>query len=292
MRWKETNSAGCDIFLIAGASTIVDRNDVVPAGIEAGGESISACRSIRQPVAHRQARRQAGTRPAGLRQVAEIQWLRHGAGTAGGRAAGRRAEIDAHGSRGLLAEIASRPQPRDIPTRRRTAAGTRRSPCWCWQPARSTHGRAEQDASRSRRRTAGRSRRQGGSRFTRPSRSWSCWGTWQMPACVPPLKGQFPGARLRFVVEYRFRQRAQHLSGARRRHSPRSGDRRAVVQTRRHAGRRRTAAAGSPDGGVQPGRGTLDLRADGRQQARQPCCGRADSFRRSPGSPATAAPST
>ena len=45
---RELKTEGCDIFLIAGASAIVDRHDVVPAGIEeaAGGSAISACRSI------------------------------------------------------------------------------------------------------------------------------------------------------------------------------------------------------------------------------------------------------
>jgi pyruvate/2-oxoglutarate/acetoin dehydrogenase E1 component len=38
---RELTSEGCDIFLIAGASAIVDRHDVVPAGIEEAGGKVT-----------------------------------------------------------------------------------------------------------------------------------------------------------------------------------------------------------------------------------------------------------
>ena len=92
-----------------------------------------------------------------------------------------RAEIVRMGAGGLLAEIASRPQPRDdsdgeeagpqqAPTRRRAGAGRR--------PL-DAHGRPQQDAGRCRRRSRWScmpSRRRSP---RRPSRSSSCWATWR-----------------------------------------------------------------------------------------------------------------
>ena len=99
---RELRSEGCDIFLIAGASAIVDRHDVVPAGIEQAGGKVTHFGMPVDPgnlLLHGRARRQAGARPAGLRQVAQVQRLRHGAGAAGRRPAGRPRRDRAHGRR-------------------------------------------------------------------------------------------------------------------------------------------------------------------------------------------------
>jgi molybdenum cofactor cytidylyltransferase len=113
---KELKAEGCDLFLIAGASAIVDRHDVVPLGIaEAGGE----IHHFGMPVD-----------PGNLLLTAELDGKpvlglpgcakspkyngfdmvleRLAAGLTVGRA-----EIVRMGAGGLLAEIASRPQPRD-----------------------------------------------------------------------------------------------------------------------------------------------------------------------------------
>ncbi|HYD08223.1 MAG TPA: NTP transferase domain-containing protein, partial [Reyranella sp.] len=113
---NELKREGCDIYLVAGASAIVDRHDVVPAGIEqAGGKVIH----FGMPVD-----------PGNLLLTAEIDGKpvlglpgcakspkyngfdmvleRLAAGLPVGRA-----EIVRMGAGGLLAEIPTRPQPRD-----------------------------------------------------------------------------------------------------------------------------------------------------------------------------------
>ncbi|MFO1083825.1 MAG: molybdopterin-binding/glycosyltransferase family 2 protein [Reyranellaceae bacterium] len=113
---KELNSAGCDIFLIAGASAIVDRNDVVPAGIEeAGGEVVHFGMPV-DPGNLLLTARLDGKPVLGLPGCAkspkyngfDMVLERLAAGLPVGRA-----EIVRMGAGGLLAEIASRPQPRD-----------------------------------------------------------------------------------------------------------------------------------------------------------------------------------
>ena len=107
---------GCDLFLIAGASAIVDRHDVVPLGIaEAGGK----VHHFGMPVdpGNLLLTAELDGRPVlGLPGCAkspkyngfDMVLERLAAGLQVGRA-----EIVRMGAGGLLAEIASRPQPRD-----------------------------------------------------------------------------------------------------------------------------------------------------------------------------------
>ena len=113
---RELKAEGCDILLVAGASAIVDRKDVVPAGIErAGGKLIH----FGMPVD-----------PGNLLLTAEIDGKPvlglpgcakspkyNGFDMVLERLAARlpvgRAEIVRMGAGGLLAEIPTRPQPRD-----------------------------------------------------------------------------------------------------------------------------------------------------------------------------------
>lgn len=113
---KELKGAGCDIFLIAGASAIVDRHDVVPAGIEeAGGEVIHFGMPV-DPGNLLLTAKLDGKPVLGLPGCAkspkyngfDMVLERLAAGLPIGRA-----EIVRMGAGGLLAEIASRPQPRD-----------------------------------------------------------------------------------------------------------------------------------------------------------------------------------
>jgi len=113
---NELKSEGCDIFLIAGASAIVDRHDVVPAGIEeAGGEVIHFGMPV-DPGNLLLTARLDGKPVLGLPGCAkspkyngfDMVLERLAAGLPVGRA-----EIVRMGAGGLLAEIASRPQPRD-----------------------------------------------------------------------------------------------------------------------------------------------------------------------------------
>ena len=113
---KELQADGCDLFLIAGASAIVDRHDVVPLGIaEAGGK----VHHFGMPVdpGNLLLTAELDGRPVlGLPGCAkspkyngfDMVLERLAAGLQVGRA-----EIVRMGAGGLLAEIASRPQPRD-----------------------------------------------------------------------------------------------------------------------------------------------------------------------------------
>jgi molybdenum cofactor cytidylyltransferase len=112
----ELKGEGCDIFLIAGASAIVDRHDVVPAGIEeAGGEVIHFGMPV-DPGNLLLTAKLDGKPVLGLPGCAkspkyngfDMVLERLAAGLPVGRA-----EIVRMGAGGLLAEIASRPQPRD-----------------------------------------------------------------------------------------------------------------------------------------------------------------------------------
>ena len=133
---READAAGCDMLLIAGASAITDRADVLPAGIVAAGGRIEHFGMPVDPgnlLLLAQSARPAGPGPAGLLPLAQAQ--RSGLGAAApGRRARRSAarDIMRMGVGGLLAEIPSRPQPRASDAR---PAPRRASPPWCWPPA-------------------------------------------------------------------------------------------------------------------------------------------------------------
>ena len=73
-----------DLILIAGASAVVDRRDVIPASIERAGGAVDALRNAggpRQSDAHRQDRLRFRLRHARLRSVPQAQRLRLGSPT-------------------------------------------------------------------------------------------------------------------------------------------------------------------------------------------------------------------
>jgi molybdenum cofactor cytidylyltransferase len=113
---KELKSEGCDIYLVAGASAIVDRHDVVPSGIEqAGGKVIHFGMPV-DPGNLLLTAELDGKPVLGLPGCAkspkyngfDMVLERLAAGLPVGRA-----EIVKMGAGGLLAEIPTRPQPRD-----------------------------------------------------------------------------------------------------------------------------------------------------------------------------------
>lgn len=116
---KELKAEGCDIFLIAGASAIVDRHDVVPAGIEQAGGRVDHFGMPVDPGNLLLMAELDGKPVLGLPGCAkspkyngfDMVLERLAAGLPVGRA-----EIVRMGAGGLLAEIASRPQPRDDAT--------------------------------------------------------------------------------------------------------------------------------------------------------------------------------
>ena len=112
----ELKSEGCDLFLIAGASAIVDRNDVVPAGIEAAGGTVIHFGMPVDPGNLLLTAEFDGKPVLGLPGCAKSPKY-NGFDMVLERLAARlpvgRAEIVRMGSGGLLAEIPSRPQPRD-----------------------------------------------------------------------------------------------------------------------------------------------------------------------------------
>ena len=113
---RELKGEGCDIFLIAGASAIVDRHDVVPAGIEAAGGLVVHFGMPVDPGNLLLTGEFDGKPVLGLPGCAkspkyngfDMVLERLAAGLPVGRA-----EIVRMGAGGLLAEIPSRPQPRD-----------------------------------------------------------------------------------------------------------------------------------------------------------------------------------
>jgi molybdenum cofactor cytidylyltransferase len=113
---QELKREGCDIFLIAGASAIVDRHDVVPAGIEEAGGNVIHFGMPVDPGNLLLTAELDGKPVLGLPGCAkspkyngfDMVLERLAAGLPVGRA-----EIVRMGAGGLLAEIASRPQPRD-----------------------------------------------------------------------------------------------------------------------------------------------------------------------------------
>ncbi|MFN4014425.1 MAG: NTP transferase domain-containing protein [Reyranella sp.] len=112
----ELKSEGCDLFLIAGASAIVDRHDVVPAGIEAAGGKVIHFGMPVDPGNLLLTAELDGKPVLGLPGCAKSPKY-NGFDMVLERLAARlpvgRAEIVRMGSGGLLAEIPSRPQPRD-----------------------------------------------------------------------------------------------------------------------------------------------------------------------------------
>ena len=113
---QELKGEGCDIFLIAGASAIVDRHDVVPSGIEEAGGNVIHFGMPVDPGNLLLTAELDGKPVLGLPGCAkspkyngfDMVLERIAAGLRVGRA-----EIVRMGAGGLLAEIASRPQPRD-----------------------------------------------------------------------------------------------------------------------------------------------------------------------------------
>jgi molybdenum cofactor cytidylyltransferase len=112
----ELKSEGCDLFLIAGASAIVDRADVVPAGIEAAGGEVHHFGMPVDPGNLLLTGELDGMPVLGLPGCAKSPKY-NGFDMVLERLAARlpvgRAEIVRMGAGGLLAEIATRPQPRD-----------------------------------------------------------------------------------------------------------------------------------------------------------------------------------
>ena len=112
----ELKAEGCDLFLIAGASAIVDRQDVVPSGIEAAGGKVTHFGMPVDPGTLLLTGELDGLPVLGLPGCAKSPKY-NGFDMVLERLAARlpvgRAEIVRMGSGGLLAEIASRPQPRD-----------------------------------------------------------------------------------------------------------------------------------------------------------------------------------
>lgn len=113
---KDLKKEGCDIFLIAGASAIVDRHDVVPAGIEQAGGTLIHFGMPVDPGNLLLTGEFDGKPVLGLPGCAkspkyngfDMVLERLAAGLTVGRA-----EIVRMGAGGLLAEIPTRPQPRD-----------------------------------------------------------------------------------------------------------------------------------------------------------------------------------
>jgi molybdenum cofactor cytidylyltransferase len=113
---KDLKAQGCDLFLVAGASAIVDRDDVVPAGIrEAGGAIIHFGMPV-DPGNLLLTAELDGKPVLGLPGCAKSPKY-NGFDMVLERLAARlpvgRAEIVRMGAGGLLAEIPTRPQPRD-----------------------------------------------------------------------------------------------------------------------------------------------------------------------------------
>lgn len=112
----ELKSEGCDLFLIAGASAIVDRHDVVPSGIEVAGGKVIHFGMPVDPGNLLLTGEFDGKPVLGLPGCAKSPKY-NGFDMVLERLAARlpvgRAEIVRMGSGGLLAEIPSRPQPRD-----------------------------------------------------------------------------------------------------------------------------------------------------------------------------------
>ncbi|SJZ49327.1 molybdenum cofactor cytidylyltransferase [Enhydrobacter aerosaccus] len=112
---NDLKARGCDLFLVAGASAIVDRHDVVPSGIEQAGGKVTHFGMPVDPGNLLLTGELDGKPVLGLPGCAkspkyngfDMVLERLAAGLAVGRA-----EIVRMGAGGLLAEISTRPQPR------------------------------------------------------------------------------------------------------------------------------------------------------------------------------------
>ncbi|MCX7361058.1 MAG: NTP transferase domain-containing protein, partial [Alphaproteobacteria bacterium] len=128
---KELKDEGCDIFLIAGASAIVDRQDVIPAGIEQAGGKLLHFGMPVDPGNLLLTAELDGKPVLGLPGCAkspkyngfDMVLERLAAGLTVGRA-----EIVRMGAGGLLAEIPTRPQPRDDSDGATEDAGPQQAP--------------------------------------------------------------------------------------------------------------------------------------------------------------------
>src|SRR6185503_4217912 len=113
---EELKKEGCDIYLVAGASAIVDRHDVVPSGIEQAGGNVIHFGMPVDPGNLLLTGELDGKPVLGLPGCAkspkyngfDMVLERLAAGLPVGRA-----EIVKMGAGGLLAEIPTRPQPRE-----------------------------------------------------------------------------------------------------------------------------------------------------------------------------------
>jgi molybdenum cofactor cytidylyltransferase len=121
----------CDLYLVAGASAIVDRHDVVPAGIEAAGGKVIHFGMPVDPGNLLLMAELDGKPVLGLPGCAkspkyngfDMVLERLAAGLPVGRA-----EIVRMGAGGLLAEIPTRPQPRDEPDSTLEGEGPQQAP--------------------------------------------------------------------------------------------------------------------------------------------------------------------
>jgi molybdenum cofactor cytidylyltransferase len=113
---NELRAEGCDLFLVAGASAIVDRHDVVPSGVEQAGGEIGHFGMPVDPGNLLLTGTWDGKPVLGLPGCAKSPKY-NGFDMVLERLAARlpvgRAEIVRMGAGGLLAEISTRPQPRN-----------------------------------------------------------------------------------------------------------------------------------------------------------------------------------
>ena len=251
---RELRSEGCDIFLIAGASAIVDRHDVVPAGIEQAGGKVTHFGMPVDPGNLLLTAELDGKPVLGLPGCAkspkyngfDMVLERLAAGLPVGRA-----EIVRMGAGGLLAEIPSRPQPRDdeVIGRRGAAAGAARRRAGAGRRPLDPHGRPEQDAGRRQRPAAGRPCREGRARLA-GGRGRGRAGPHGRRSARRHREGRAGQVAPALRDKPGFRRRPQHLGAHRHRraqHQCRRGHRAAG----RHA-RGQCRAARPPDGGLHP----------------------------------------
>ena len=163
---------GCDMLLIAGASAITDRRDVLPAAIERRGRHVEHFGMPVDPGNLLLLARLDGRPVLGLPgccrspKLNGFDWVLERL-AAGLEVTGR--DIMGMGVGGLLTEIPSRPQPRESRAQhgrsRRRCPGPRRRPV-------AAHGRAQQAAHAARRQADGPPRGRGG-RWPRARHPWS-----------------------------------------------------------------------------------------------------------------------
>ena len=158
---RAAKAEGCDMILIAGASAITDRHDVLPAGIEAAGGTLEHFGMPVDPGNLLLLARLDGRPVLGLPgccrspKLNGLDWVLQRL-AAGIEVTGR--DIMGMGVGGLLSEIPSRPQPREGEPTGGTGQG--RGPGPGGRPV-AAHGRAEQAAARGRRQAHGPPRGRG-----------------------------------------------------------------------------------------------------------------------------------